>query len=216
MFDEKKSEKESSRIEAFSDGVFAIAITLLILEIKVPSHAELREGLFKALLCKWPSYLAFFIGFFTVLVCWINHHYLFNRITGSSHSLILANGFTLFLVSFVPFPTAVLSEAFIEGDLQTAIQLFGLTFFLMSLAYRILSSFVDNDKHKTYSPEEKKNKNAFMTMYGLALVHTSITFFVAYFSVFVSLLSYTLLFSMFCFPVWYTNLIIKLNRKNSD
>ena len=83
MFRNKESLSETNRIEAFSDGVFAIAITLLILEIKVPNEEQLKSGLLHALLEKWPNYLAFFIGFFTILVCWINHHYMFDRINTS-------------------------------------------------------------------------------------------------------------------------------------
>ena len=131
MFQQKELLSETNRIETFSDAVFAIAITLLILEIKVPNEEQLKSGLLHALLEKWPNYLAFFIGFFTILVCWINHHYMFNRINTSSHSLILVNSLTLFAVSFVPFPTAVLADSFEGRDLQTAAQLFGLAFILM-------------------------------------------------------------------------------------
>src|SRR5690349_5557000 len=79
---EKRDAKETARVEAFSDGVFAIAITLLILEIKVPhlpSGAGSRE-LLHALLAEWPSLLAFVLSFTAVLVMWINHHGLFNLI----------------------------------------------------------------------------------------------------------------------------------------
>ncbi len=72
--------KETGRIEAFSDGVFAIAITLLILEIKVPHDLPEGQGLFDALFKQWSSFLAFLISFFTILVMWINHHRMFTRI----------------------------------------------------------------------------------------------------------------------------------------
>jgi uncharacterized membrane protein len=80
---------ETGRIEAFSDGVFAIAITLLILEIKAPSPEQIRSGLVEALLEKWSNYLAFFIGFFTILVCWINHHYQYLKKKDFYYLLIL-------------------------------------------------------------------------------------------------------------------------------
>jgi len=69
-------EKETSRVEAFSDGVFAIALTLLILEIKVPhlEDASTNVNLFRALLQLWPSYFAFILSFLAVLIMWINHH----------------------------------------------------------------------------------------------------------------------------------------------
>jgi len=202
----------TSRLEAFSDGVFAIAITLLILEVKVPTHQELQVGLFRALLEKWPSYLSFFIGFFTVLVCWIKHHYLFEHIFINRHSLILANSFTLFLVSFVPYPTAILSESFIEGDLQTAVRLFGVAYILMPCSYLVLSNFVNNDIKSTYSSGERKLKKALNKIYVLAIVHTIITFIISFYSVTVSLFLYALLFSMFLFPASYAKLIMEFQK----
>ena len=70
------NEKETARVEAFSDGVFAIAITLLILEIKVPDFTEKSTNpqLFDALIGLWPSYFAFLLSFTAVLIMWINHH----------------------------------------------------------------------------------------------------------------------------------------------
>ena len=68
------SEKETGRIEAFSDGVFAIAITLLILDIHVPEFKE-NTTLMSAISNEWASLIALLVGFFTILVCWINHHY---------------------------------------------------------------------------------------------------------------------------------------------
>lgn len=207
---------ETGRIEAFSDGVFAIAITLLILEIKVPDSKELQSGLLHALLDKWPSYLSFFIGFFTVLVCWINHHYLFNRIHTASHSLILFNSLTLFTVTFVPFPTAVLAASFREGDLQIAVQLFGIAYIVMSSCYRILSSFVYDKADQPMTNEERKYKKAIKTMYVLAIIHTTITFIITFYSALACLFMYTLLFSMFLFPDWYTNLIMKWQNRKTD
>ncbi len=67
-------ENETARIEAFSDGVFAIAITLLVLDIKVPAHASVAaRGLMYALAAQWPGYLAFFTSFVTILVIWVQH-----------------------------------------------------------------------------------------------------------------------------------------------
>lgn len=201
--------RETSRLEAFSDGVFAIAITILILEIKVPNHTELQSGLFNALMEKWPSYLSFFIGFFTILVCWINHHFLFERIYINKHSLILANSFNLFLVSFVAFPTAILAQSFIEGDLQLAVQLFGIGYILMPCSYRILSAFVNNDNTVPYSSEEKSLKKAIKRIYEIAIVHTIVTFIISFYSVPVSLFLYVILFSMFLFPATYSKLVMK-------
>jgi len=104
--------KENARIEAFSDGVFAIAITLLILEIKVPPHDSMHSvgDLWKGLIGLWPSYFAFLLSFGIILVSWINHHYLFNVIDKSSRTFLYANGFLLLTITIMPFPTALLAE----------------------------------------------------------------------------------------------------------
>ena len=85
-------EKETARIEAFSDGVYAIAITLLILELKVPHGLGPGQRLIDALLQQWPSYAAFLVSFGTILVMWVNHHRLFNLIRRSDNLLLMFNG----------------------------------------------------------------------------------------------------------------------------
>lgn len=104
--------KENGRIEAFSDGVFAIAITLLILEIKVPPTEEVHavSDLWRGLYHLWPSYFAFVLSFGIILVSWVNHHYLFNVLETSSRSFLYANGFLLLTITFMPFPTALLAQ----------------------------------------------------------------------------------------------------------
>jgi uncharacterized membrane protein len=104
--------KENSRIEAFSDGVFAIAITLLVLELKVPPVASVHSisDLWNGLIQLWPSYFAFTLSFGILLVSWVNHHYLFNILEKSSRPFLYANGFLLLTITFMPFPTALLAQ----------------------------------------------------------------------------------------------------------
>ena len=99
---------ETNRLEAFSDGVFAIAITLLVLEIKVPTGESLGLGL----LHLWPSYLAYAISFIVIGAIWINHHAMFKWIVRADQKLLLLNTLLLMFIAFLPFPTAVLAEAF--------------------------------------------------------------------------------------------------------
>ncbi len=101
---------ETGRIEAFSDGVFAIAITLLILDMKVPRGIEQPDQLARALLAQWPSYLAFLTSFATIGVMWLNHHRLFTLIRRADHLLMILNGLLLMGVCVVPFPTSLLAE----------------------------------------------------------------------------------------------------------
>lgn len=97
-----------TRVEFFSDGVFAIAITLLVLEIKVPESGSIATGL----LDLWPSYLAYVVSFIVIGAIWINHHAMFDWIARIDHQLLLLNTFHLLFIAFLPFPTAVLAEAF--------------------------------------------------------------------------------------------------------
>ena len=89
------NEKETTRVEAFSDGVFAIAITLLILEIKVPKVDEniTNSQLFTSLVNLWPSYFAFLLSFTAVLIMWINHHGFFKYLKTINTKFLFANGF---------------------------------------------------------------------------------------------------------------------------
>ena len=108
------NENHLARVEAFSDGVFAIASTLSVLEIRVPPvgvRAPLGE-LWRALADLWPSYLAFVLSFGTILVIWVNHHNGIRTLTKSSSGFLYANGLLLLTVTFMPFPTALLAKYF--------------------------------------------------------------------------------------------------------
>src|SRR2546426_11283220 len=107
-------DRETARVEAFSDGIFGIAMTLLILEFRTPDvppgAADARRQLIAALLGLWPSAVAFLLSFGTVLIMWINHYGLFKHAHGADNRLFFANGFLLLMVTFLPFPTAVLAR----------------------------------------------------------------------------------------------------------
>ena len=94
-----------SRLEAFSDGVFAIAATLLILTIPEP-RAPLGEGLLHI----WPSYIAYAVSFMTIGVIWINHHAVIAQVAKVNRMFLLLNVVFLMLIAFIPFPTRLLAE----------------------------------------------------------------------------------------------------------
>jgi len=135
-------EKETGRIEAFSDGVFAIAITLLVLELKVPHLSEggAREAgsLGRALLAQWPSYVALITSFFTILVIWANHHRIFELVRKVSAPFLYANGLLLLVVTVVPFPTALLAEYFERPGATVAAAVYAGTFVLCGVAFQLL------------------------------------------------------------------------------
>lgn len=107
----KSQPSESARIEAFSDNVFAIGLTLLVLTIKVPTvpQGDQPGYLLNELGKQWPSYLTYVISFFTVLLMWINHHVMFQRVQKTDHALMFLNGTLLLPVTLVPFPTSLLA-----------------------------------------------------------------------------------------------------------
>ena len=127
---------DTGRVEAFSDGVFAIAITLLVLEIKVdPSDFD---HLAHALTQQWPAYLAYVTSFLTVGSVWIAHHNLYTGLRFIDPVLLRLNLLLLMAAAFLPFPTAVLAEAFHASDdaERTAVVFYGFTALVIELLLR--------------------------------------------------------------------------------
>ena len=133
-----RERKETGRIEAFSDGVFAIAITMLVLGIEVPKAAELGAGggLGSALIQLWPHYLAFVTSFFTILAMWVSHHRIFTFVRRSDHFFLYWNGLLLLLITFMPFPTTVLAEYFLHPDAGITGMVFAGTLVATALAFK--------------------------------------------------------------------------------
>ena len=140
--------KETARIETFSDGVFAIAITLLILEIKVPeiSSFQSKNDLWNGLAKLWPSYFAFLLSFAFVLTAWICHHALFNLLEKMSPQFVYANAFLLLNIVFLPFPTAILARYVISAYTQSAVVFYILCFFVTGISWNLLYYFSLNPK----------------------------------------------------------------------
>jgi uncharacterized membrane protein len=121
-------------VEAFSDGVLAIAITLLVLEIKRPGD---YDHLWHSLVREWPSYLAYVTSFLTIGGMWMAHHGLFARLKYADLRLTQLNIVLLMIVSFLPFPTGVLADALHASDRseRVAIGVYGGTLLLSQVAY---------------------------------------------------------------------------------
>lgn len=131
---------ETSRIESFSDGVFAIAITLLIFQIRVPPVTQKRLG--SELLEQWPSYVAFLLSFLLIGIVWINHHRLFTHIRRANNGLLFLNLFLLLGVSVVPFPTAVLAIHLASAGARTAAALYSATGVVIAVSFSLLWRYV--------------------------------------------------------------------------
>jgi uncharacterized membrane protein len=132
------------RVEAFSDGVFAVAITLLILDIAVGEDVG-NGDLLHSLGQLWFNYLAYAISFLTIGVMWVNHHNVFSMLANVDHGLLYRNLFLMAVVSFVPFPTSVLSR-YVHGhgsaNMRTAVVLYGLTMVALAVAFTLLWGYV--------------------------------------------------------------------------
>lgn len=134
---EAAASKETARVEAFSDGVFAIAMTLLVLNIRVPNTGQ--PGKLAGLLWQqWPSYLAFVISFAFIGIMWTNHHRLFVHIRRTDHMLLVLNGILLLGVTTVPFPTAVLAQYLGKADERAATLLYSGTYVAVAIFFNLL------------------------------------------------------------------------------
>ncbi|HZB41100.1 MAG TPA: TMEM175 family protein [Ilumatobacter sp.] len=128
-----------NRLEAFSDGVFAIAITLLVIEIRPPTPAE-GESLARALWEQWPHYLGYFLSFLVLGVMWLNHHRIFEPAQRVDGIVLVLNLNLLLWAVLIPFPTAVVADFLREGgdDAETAVALYGGVILLAAIAFTAL------------------------------------------------------------------------------
>lgn len=123
-----------NRLEAFSDGVFAIAITLLVLELKVPEPGSGELG--RELVAQWPSYAAYVITFITIGIIWINHHAAFSRLRAVDHSILMWNLILLLTVSVLPFTTSLMAAYLKEGSGEgLAAGIYGASFLVMGAVF---------------------------------------------------------------------------------
>src|SRR5579859_700245 len=138
---EASDEKETGRLEAFSDGVFAIAITLLVLGIAIPQIGNGKDSLQEQVIKQWPSFLAYVISFMNILIMWSIHHALFKLIHRTNHLFMILNGLLLMLITFVNYPTAVLAS-YIQSsnpdEQKFAALLYSGAFILIAIFYNVL------------------------------------------------------------------------------
>jgi uncharacterized membrane protein len=143
--------KETNRLEAFSDGVIAIAITLLVLEIKVPTELPEGTGLLNALARQWPSYLALVTSFTTILIMWINHHRMFTYIWRTDTVLLLLNGGLLLGITILPFTTALVAEYLQKPDAEVAAIVYNGNLIFTAIFFNLLWSYAAH-KNRLLNP----------------------------------------------------------------
>jgi len=200
--------KETSRIEGFSDGVFAIAITLLILDIHVPEFHE-GETLLSTLMHEWASMLALLIGFFTILVCWINHHYMFQVIRKMDSRLLLLNGFKLLIVTITPFSTALLSKHLESGWRDSAISIYAFNFALMGMAMTAIWYYAKAMKYISIPNQEALTSAT--RLYFFASFLSILIWIFSFINIAACLALFGLMFLIFIFPEKMVALQAKIN-----
>ncbi len=129
-------DRGTGRTEAFSDGVIAVAITLLILDIRVPN---VNKDLLQALLSQWPTYLGYVTSFLVIIIFWANHHNMFRHIYQVDYALLLINAFFLMCIAFIPFATALLTKYITSPTEQhTAAIVYGATLLLNGMLFNAI------------------------------------------------------------------------------
>jgi uncharacterized membrane protein len=136
----------TNRLEAFSDGVFAIAITLLVIELHAP---ELKPGetLAHGLWTQWPSYVAYLVSFLTIGVIWLNHHRVFTQVVRVDGPLLVLNLNLLLWTALIPFPTSVVADFLGQGGEQakTAVAVYSAVFVLLGVSFGGLFVWITRD-----------------------------------------------------------------------
>lgn len=192
-----ENHKETVRIEAFSDGVFAIAITLLVLVLLESLHSGENTDLFSSFRYHWQSFLAFLIGFITILVCWINHHAAFEHIVKTDTNLMWINGFLLFLVTLTPLPTAILAE-YLQKESTTAVAIYGFNYIMISVAAYGICDYAC--KHQLIQKEQGHYYYFYKSLYRYAILYTVIAFALCFVSIVIPIIMYVVLFAVFAAP----------------
>lgn len=136
----KEALEGTGRLEAFSDGVIAIIVTILILELKVPEiHDQTLGGSLHALLPLLPKLGGFLVSFVTVAIFWVNHHHFFHALKKSNGALLWYNNHLLFWLAVVPFATALVGD---YPQLPLVVSLYGLVLCLAALAFSLMIRYV--------------------------------------------------------------------------
>jgi uncharacterized membrane protein len=162
----------SRRTEAFSDGVFAIAITLLVLDLVVPSRQEAAEaGLGHALAHEWPAYFAYLVSFLIIGIIWVNHHTMFDKVRLVDRPVLFANLMLLLVVSLIPFPTRLVAEYLTAGrNSHVAAAVYSATMLAMGLSYAALWLLLTRDAKLLQDGVDPRSGRIALRRFGLGNV----------------------------------------------
>jgi len=191
--------KETGRVEAFSDGVFAIAITLLVLEIHVPPLVKGHNAA-GTVWQQWPSFAGYAVSFLTILVMWMNHHTLFEMIHRIDRPFLFLNGILLMLITFINYPTALLAAYLQQPEGETFAALFyNGTFVAIALFFNILWFYASSNARLLSSSTSPSRVRSITIQYRLGPIAYLVAFLLAFVSAPASLITDLLIISFFCF-----------------
>jgi uncharacterized membrane protein len=160
---------KTARLEAFSDAVFAVAITLLILEINIPEG----EHLWEQLKDQWPSFASFFVSFWVIGIIWVNHHGLLDHLKRIDRPVLYLNLLVLMTVVFIPFSTALMAEHLKHGesDETVAAIVYALAFLAMGLAFNVFWTYIVKHRRElgVEIPDEEVRRMSVGFMIGTPL-----------------------------------------------
>jgi uncharacterized membrane protein len=197
---EAEAEKETGRIEALSDGVIAIAITLLIIEVGVPHVDEEHPNLFDAVWAQWPVYLAYVTSFWSIGLAWIIHHHIFRAVRRFDSTLLLLNMLLLLAIAFVPHPTAIVADYLRDDEQQGyALMIYSGTWLMLAVLLNALWWYARTrrltvrDLDPTFANRMSQRLILGPPLYLIALV-------VSYFSFPAAIVVYLIIGGLYTFP----------------
>lgn len=187
------------RLEAFSDGVIAIDITLLVFNLQLPQVAP-AESLLAALAAQWPEFAAFFVSFVVIGVMWVNHHNLFRIITRTDHILLLLNVLLLLGITFVPFPTRLMANYLLTDQSREAAMLYTGTFLAIAFFFQLLWRYAARSNHLTQMPLTPQLVHQINRNYNIGFVFYTVALGVAFISAQLAMLITLVLALFFALP----------------
>lgn len=180
---------KKGRVEAFSDGVLAIIVTIMVLELKIPEGHEWKD-----LFVQWPKFSSYILSFMMVLIYWNNHHHIFQTVQNVNGKILWANGMLLFFLSLIPFGTAWMGESHFASK---PVAMLGIIFFLCGVAYLFLIKTII-DSHGKESVLAKAMENDYKGT--ISWIGYLVAIGVAYFYPYISALIYLLIAIVWFIP----------------
>ncbi len=159
---------EKGRLEAFSDGVFAIAITLLVLELAVPD--DKTKNLADALGARWPQYAAYVVSFAIIGIMWVNHHAILHNVARVDRPLLFCNLLLLMFIAVLPFPTALLAEHLRSDGSHVAAAIYSANMFGCAIGFQVLWRWIVRDQRLLHAHIDHREARAGQGRFAIGLI----------------------------------------------